>query len=220
MATIFLAIFMYACDLDQCGDDINLGKIDLDNVTRNFVPYSGNEVLTFEDQDGVQHKLTSQEGRQLFDTRLVLNTLCRGSVEKLNFDDQEEYYQTQREEIVFFDQTGNQVFYIDLFTLFEEADQPDDVAIYDQLSVHPSVRGFTFSDLNIVTKVRQNELSSSFEEVVLNGSTFIGDTVLFGREFKSVYRSATQDGQSTYYNQTEGVVAFDFGGDEYWVLVD
>lgn len=220
MAMIFLAIFMYACDLDQCGDDINLGKLDLDNISRDFVPYTGNEVLTFADQNGNRHTLTSQRGRQEFDTRLVLNKLCRGNIEKLDFDDQEEYFQTQREEIVFFDQSGNQAFYIDLFTLFEEADQPDAVAIYDQLSVHPSLRGLTFASLNVITKVRQNELSASYKNVLLNGSTFIGDTVLFEREFQEVYQSGLFDGRSTFYNRTEGVVAFDFGKGAYWVLTD
>jgi len=213
-----LCILMYACDIDQCGDDIDLGRLDLDQTTQGFVPYSGDETLIFEDHNGVKHQLRSREGRQLSDTRLVVNTLCRGNIEKLNFDDQEEFYQTQRMQIAYFDQSGNQIFYIDLLTLFEEAEQPGAIAIYDLLSVYPSVGSFTSGDLNIITKVRQNELSPSFEEVVLQGSDYVGDTVLFGKEYKDVYRSAPLEEEITFYNRTEGVIAFVFGEDEYWVL--
>ena len=215
-----LAILMYSCDDDECGKDINLGELELAETTREFVPYSGEEVLIFEDNRGNKHILKSKEGRQSFDTRLVLSTLCRGNVDILTFDDQEEYYQTQNEQVVFYDQLGNQIFYIDLLTLFEEANQSDSVAIYDLLSVHPSIDEHTFGSLNIITSERQNEVSSSFEEVVLNNSMFIGDTVLFGREFKEVYRSSSLKGRSTFYNRINGVIAFKFNENEYWVLVD
>jgi len=219
-AVASLCILMCACDIDQCGNDIDLGRLDLDETSQGFVPYSGDETLTFEDHNGVKHQLTSREGRQVSNTRLVVNTLCRGNIEKLNFDDQEEYYQTQRMQIAYFDQSGNQVFYIDLLTLFEEADQPGAIAIYDLLSVNPSIGDFTIGDLNIITKARQNELSPSFEEVVLQGSAYVGDTVLFGKEYKDVYRSALLEDEITFYNHTEGVIAFVFSEDEYWVLSD
>ncbi len=215
----YLAILMYSCD-DECGEDINLGKIELAETTQEYVPYTGEEVLIFEDNTGVRHTLNSTEGRKSYDTKLVLNTLCRGNVDKLSFDDQQEYYQSQREEIIFYDQSGNQIFYIDLMILFERIGQSDSVAIYDLLSVHPSVNGSTFGNLNIVTSERQYEMSPSFKEVVLNNSMYIGDTVLFGKEFSEVYRSSSLDGRHTFYNRKKGVLAFVFNENEYWVLAE
>lgn len=107
---LFFAVLTISCESNQCGEDINLGKLELAEKTLGFVPYSGNETLTFEDNNDNKHILTSKRGRQLTNTKLVLNTLCRGDFAILNSDDQEEYYESQNEQIVFYDQLGNQIF--------------------------------------------------------------------------------------------------------------
>lgn len=215
-----LTVFLYSCDDNDCGEDINLGSLKLTETTQQFMPYAGDEVLTFEDNEGVQHILKSKEGRKTFDTRLVVSTLCRGDVALLDFDDQEQYYQSQSEEIVFYDQSGDQVFYINSATSFEEASQLDSIAIYDQLAVYSSIGNSLFGDISIITSERQNTVSSSWSETVLNDTRFIGDTVLFGREFTQVYQSSPFEGRYAYYNPLNGIVAYEFNEGEYWVLVD
>jgi hypothetical protein len=217
---VFFTMFIISCDTDQCAEDVNLGKLELAEESRQFIPYSGNEVLTFEDSMGNIHILTSKLGRQILDTKSILRTLCRGDVELLTFDDQEEYYESQYEEIVFYDQSGNQIFYIRLTISFEEADQTDSVAIYDYLTVNPSVEGKSFISLRIITSERQNSVSATWQDMVLNNTRFIGDTVLFGREFEEVYSSSALDDNLTFYNRFNGVLAFVFNEDDYWVLVE
>jgi hypothetical protein len=219
IAIACITLLMYSCSDDECGEDINLGTLELAESTTSFLPYSGDEILVFEDNAGTRHSLTSKEGLQLSDTRLVVNTLCSGNFDKLNFDDQEEFYQTQNQQVVFYDESDNQIFYIDINTLFE-TNQSASVAIYDLLTVHPSVNGATFGNLNIITSERQHEISPSFKEVVLNDSRFIGDTLLYGKAFGEVYKSATYEGRFILYNRTEGVIAIIFNDDEYWVLAE
>lgn len=218
---IYLAMSMFSCVDDKCGEDINLGKLDLTESSKAFVPYSGEETLTFEDNTGKRHLLTSKEGRQVFDSRLIINTLCRGDVSKLTFDDQEEFFEVQYEQVAFFDQSGNQVFYIDMKPGFEEAEPLESLVIYDQLSVRLSmIEGYLMRDLNIITAERQNQVSASWKETLLNGSAFVGDTVLYGRKCKEVYESSTTEGSSIFYNRFSGVVALKFDDSRYWVLVD
>jgi len=46
---ICLTTFMCSCIDNECGDDISLGKLDLAETSLQFIPYSGDEILTFED---------------------------------------------------------------------------------------------------------------------------------------------------------------------------
>ena len=147
-------------------------------------------------------------GRESFDTKLVINTICRGSVAKLDFDDQQEYYQTKREQVVYQDQFGTQIFYIDLTTQFEIADQLDTIPIYDHISVYAGIDNYTYGNVNIITSERQYEASPSWKEVVLNNTVFIGDTVLYGKEFKEVYQGKELDGRVVFYSRIQGVIAF------------
>jgi hypothetical protein len=217
---ILFAVLTISCESNQCGEDVNLGKLELAEKTRNFVPYSGNETLIFEDNNGNKHILTSKEGRELIDTKLVLSTLCWGDFAILNSDDQEEYYESQNEQIVFYDQFGNQIFYIRLDIGFEEADQSSEVVIYDFLSITPSIGENSFNNLSILTVEKQNKISAQWEEVILKNTEYVGDTLLFGRAFKEVYKSTSLEGNTSFYNRTDGVLALIFNNDEYWVLVD
>ena len=186
-----LAILMYSCDDNECGEDINLGTLELTETTQQFIPYTGEEVLTFEDDQGDKHILRSTDGRQLSDSKLVTNTLCRGCSGKFNLDSQVEFYQAQNERMVLHDQLGNQIFYIDLMIGYEESNQTDPVALYDLLSVYLSVREYTFGNINIITSERQGEITTAWRDIITNNTTFVGDTTLYGREFKKVYKSSS-----------------------------
>ncbi|MGK7396095.1 MAG: hypothetical protein ACNS62_16075 [Candidatus Cyclobacteriaceae bacterium M3_2C_046] len=214
-----IVIFSYSCD-DKCGQDIKLGELELADVTKEFLPYAGDETLVFEDQAGNKHTLRSKEGRKIEDFRLIVNTLCRGNIEKVSLDDQQIYYQIQREQIAFEDLSGNQVYYVELTTGFEQASQIDSLALYDMLSVYPLMEGNALGNINIMTLERLNTVSSSHKQGFLNHSTFIGDTTLFGRDFKEVYESNPWEGRITYYNRTKGVIALITDENKYWVLSD
>ncbi|MEM1323697.1 MAG: hypothetical protein AAGG75_25780 [Bacteroidota bacterium] len=124
-SVLFVILFFYSCG--KCDKDIKIGEFNLSEPSRQFIPYSGTEVLVFEDNNGVQHQLTSLDGREIQNLRMNVRTLC----DEGTFDKQEQYYDIQIEQVTFFDSSGTQIFYVNLVTQFEDADDLDSIAVYD-----------------------------------------------------------------------------------------
>lgn len=214
-AIIFLSILLlYSCG--KCDKDIFLGEFKLTEASRQSIPYSGNEVLVFEDNHGMQHQLTSLKGRELLKSKMIVRTPCDEGF----LDKQHLYYDTQREQVVYFDSSGNQIFYIDLTTQFEDANDIDDIAVYDFLLVDTSLKGNFNGRIEIITEERQNTVSEFHKNEFWNQSVFLGDTTVFGRDFKDVYVGTSGDNRSIFYNKVKGVIAFKINENEFWVLKD
>ena len=209
----FYTLFFVTCQIGECGSDIRLGEYQLSEESRQYIPYTGNEILIFIDEQDVEHKLSSPKGKILTETRSIAGTPCNNGL----FDTQYEYYDSQREQIVFIDLFGNQIFYLDLLTHIENDENTDSSVIYDFLLVDSGFNGNFNGQIRIVTKERDNQLTS-IQRDEMNLSDFIGDTILYNREFRNVYKGKVDENRSIYYNKEKGVVAFEVSIDEYWVL--
>ena len=212
LIVFFLLIFvLQSCS--TCGPDILLGRFDLAEESVRFVPYTGNETLVFTDNEGKEHKLNSPKGKKVTQTTLKVKTTCdEGLINKQHL-----YYRIQREEVAFCDEFNNQLFYTDLTTLFEDNKNLDSIAIYDFLLVDSGINGEFNGQIKIITKERQNYVSS-YHKDIWHCSEFIGDTIIYGREFKNVYKGNVNLNRNIYYNWEKGVIAFEISETTYWVL--
>ena len=208
---ILSIVFLYSC---KCEPSLKLGEFNLTVASMQFVPYTGNEILVFEDNDGFEHKLKSKVGRELKDLVMRVRTICDDGT----FDKQFQYYEIQRYQIAYFDSLDKQIFYTDLTTHFEDADDLDSIAIYDFLRVSSVIDGSPNGEIEILTDERQNHLSVFYRNEMLRESDFLGDTIIYGKEFKDVFKSTTSQGKSIFYSKEKGVVAFKMTEEKYWVL--
>ncbi len=208
--------------IGECGADIKLGDIPLNEDSRQFIPYTGNEELTFTNNQGVEHILKSIEGRRLIDSRSITRTICNNDM----FDTQKEYYKSQMEEIVFTDSNGNQIFWIRLLTRIINDENTNENTIFDLLSVNIGIYNSDSGieafggELKIVTREIQNQLNTNQMDELRIESRYIGDTILYNRSFQNVYKAkAYENSKSIYYNKSKGLIALGTTN-EFWVLVN
>jgi hypothetical protein len=213
---IFLSVCVFTtCRVSECGSDIRLGGYQLADESKQYIPYIGNEILVFIDEKGVEHTLHSTKGLELTETRSIARATCNNGF----LDTQYEYYDSQREDIVFIDSFGNQIFFVDLLTHIENDKNTDLCVIYDFLLVDSGINGDFNGQIRIVTKERNNQLNS-IQRDKLNLSEFIGDTILYDREFRNVYKGKVSENRNIYYNKEKGVIAFEISIDKHWVLIN
>ena len=199
-----LVFLLTAC---ECGPSISLGSFFLAEESKAFVPYTGNETLIFEDQDGGIHRLTAPNGKEIFSSNLTIRELCLNGI----FDVQTEYFESDREQVAFYDSLNNFIFYTDLIVRAQPIDTMGTVAIYDYLAVDGNLNSASLRTLEIVTLERENTSTQT-------SSQMIGDTVLYGQNFEQVYQSNPGGEASFFYNVAEGVVALKVDEENYWVL--
>ena len=204
---IFLLPFTLLLTACECGPSISLGSFFLAEESKAFVPYTGNETLVFEDQDGGIHRLTAPKGREVFSSNLTVRELCQNGL----FDVQTEYFESDREQVAFYDSLNNFIFYTELIVRSETIDTMGTIAIYDYLAVDGNLNGTSFRAVEIVTQERENTSTQI-------SSQMIGDTVLYGQNFEQVYQSNPGGEASCFYNVAEGVVALKVDEENFWVL--
>jgi hypothetical protein len=222
--TIFiLTLIVNSCDkLGECGADIKLGEVKLNDDSKNFIPYTGNEELIFIDHLDIKHRLKSLNGRKLVDSRSITKSLCLNGL----FDSQYEYYKSQSEEIVFTDSYGNQIFWINLSTDVLNDENTNENNIYDLISVNLGVYNSNSNteqlggELRIITREIQGQLNQNQmqDSQVRANTIFIGDTILYNRNFENIYKAKTyESSKNMYYNKSKGLIAFG-SINEFWVL--
>ena len=206
----------------ECGADIKLGEVQLNEDSKNFIPYSGNEELIFIDHLGIKHKLKSLNGRKLVNSRSITRSLCLNEL----FDSQYEYYKSQSEEIAFTDSYGNQIFHINLSTDILNDENTNENTIYDLISVNLGVYNSNSNieqlggELRIITREIQGQLDQNQMQntQIRANSIFIGDTILYNRNFENIYKAKTyENSKNLYYNKSKGLIAFG-SIDKFWVL--
>ena len=197
-----------------CDPDIRIGTYLLTPTSHDFFAYTGSETLTFVDQDGLRHTLSADKGLQLRETRTPVRDLCESGF----LDKQVMYYESEMQELAFFDEQGSQVFYLQLNTSYEDNPMVDSIAIYDILRIETSLFGQTNGRLALLTSNRQNEVSASHLNDFISPSPYLGDTTLYGRPFTDVYCGLDWNGRTLFYTTSLGVVAFTIDEDQYWVL--
>ncbi|MEO1414176.1 MAG: hypothetical protein AAFW00_02815 [Bacteroidota bacterium] len=204
---LFFFPFIFLLTACECGPSISLGSFFLAEESKAFVPYTGNETLIFEDQNGAIHRLTAPKGREVFSSNLTIRELCQNGL----FDVQTEYFESDREQVAFYDSLNNFIFYTDLIVRAQLIDTMGTVAIYDYLAVDGNLNSASLRTLEIVTLERENTSTQV-------SSQMIGDTVLYGQSFEQVYQSNPTGAATFYYNITKGVVALKVDESNYWVL--
>lgn len=211
----FLFLLLLSCfSCGTCDPDIRIGTYLLTPTSQEFFAYNGSETLTFVDQDGLRHTLTADQGLQFREIRTTVRDLCEGGF----LDKQVMYYDSELQELAFFDEDGSQVFYLQLNTSYEDNGTVDSIAIYDILRIETSLFGQTNGRLALLTSTRKNEVSASHLNDFIRPSTYLGDTSLYDRAFTDVYCGLDWNGRTLFYTPGLGVVAFKIDEDQYWVL--
>lgn len=216
---IAIAIFLgESCG--KCGKSIKLGDLPLAASSREFIPYNGNEELIFMDNLGVEHKLHSVKGKELTNTRSNGKALCLNGA----LDYQYEYYDSQMEEIAYEDLNNKTIFWIQLSTIVLNDEVTDENTIFDYLNVNVGIYNSNYGispftgSLNIITREIQNQLTPEQKELFEINNRYIGDTILYNRNFQNVYTSKVEDSsKNIYYNKSKGLIALGTT-DEFWVL--
>jgi len=212
---IFLFLLLATCfSCGTCDPDIRIGTYPLTPTLQDFFAYTGDETLIFIDQDGLQHTLTADQGLQFRELRTPVRDLCDGGF----LDKQVMYYESELQEVAFFNEEGSQVFYLQLNTSYEDNSTVDSIAIYDILRIKSSLFGQTNGRLTLLTSTRKNEVSASHLNDLINPSTYLGDTSLYNRAFTDVYCGLDGNGRTLFYTPDLGVIAFTIDEDQYWVL--
>lgn len=205
-----------SCNDDRCEDDIELGSFQLADETRDFIPYDGTDVLVFRDQNGNEIGLSSRDGVRQFEYQITTRVLCTGEFEQVNADDQEEYYRAISFEVLYQSQDGRTSIYVDAVTLGEDDSAAEEV-FYDLARAEVVVDATYSAGLELVTANREGRPSRDYLESVHNLGRFVGDTILFGRQYRGVYGSAFREGTRLFYNASIGVIAIDLPGSQYLV---
>ncbi len=217
LKTVFLllTVLLLLNSCTECEDNVLAGEFKLSETSLDFVPYTGSEILTFVDDEGNEHALNSEKGKVLESTRMIVRELCDAGF----LDKSEMFFNIEREQIAYLDETGRQIFYTDLLTAFEDDENLDSIAIYDQLYLTANVDSSYIGEIRIITDVRQNEVSDIHKENFrFNETRLIGDTTLYEQTFTEVFVNITNEGKGIYYNKEKGIVAFKLSEEKFWVL--
>lgn len=208
-----LSFLLYSCS--ECDDNIVAGEFNLTDTSRGFIPYSGMETLTFVDNNGIEHKLNSENGKNLEATTMTVRELCdAGFLDKSTM-----FFNTEREQVAFFDSLGRQIFYADLLTAFEDHEDLDSIAIYDQLYLTGTIDSNSIGEIRIITEERQNQISDEHRNnSQISQTRLIGDTILYDQFFSDVFVNINGAGRGIYYNKEKGIVAFKLSEEGFWVL--
>ena len=215
--TLSMLVVLLLDTCNKCGPDVYLGVFPLADNSRQFIPYADDDVLVFVNQDGQTHTLKSSDGHEVtMGNILTVSTSC--------FDDdddvagQSEYYDTQRERITFEDEDGEPAFTCTLIVDHIGSIAGSATEIFDRLVVNPELFNNTYGAVMVITEEREGELPEDYLDYIRTRTTFVGDTLLYGRDFTEVYKSEHESGRAFYYNQYKGALAFTIDEDTFWVL--
>jgi len=214
LSTLLLFVLTTSCG--DCGLSIEIGEFNILDETREFFVYQDEDILTFVDQDGGEHVLSVRSDKSIEETRMIVRTLC----DEGTFDKQHEYYRISREQISFQDETGRQIFFLDLKTAFEDNSNLDLIGVYDHLFISgtfPFANNFPVN-FNIITGIHQNTVSAEHRNDFLQEAIFIGDTILLGSSYTQVYAGYGVPESTVYYSKNDGIVLVYSDENNYWKL--
>lgn len=212
---LFLAFLgVSLCFFQSCGcpESEKIGSIDLTTEARAWVPYQGNEVLQFQNQDGESLVLRSAKGREVSRDPLCIRTTCTEA--KYDGKSSCEFYSAQSERFVFSSEDQNTV--LDLL-LYSSLYQPETTRFVDVLRITLS-KGTPIGSAEKLVQIRFTETFDPSTLSLLPKLQSMGTVVLNGIPFPDVQGEESQPVQF-YYNHTRGLVGFRVDGDT-WHLLD
>lgn len=219
MSRLYLIVFTVILLNSCCGEDIKVGELYIDETSKSFFPYDGEEELIFENENGDTILLVSNEGIQNDFEKYATKELCG----KWPYQ-QEEYYDKERISLEFSDTTQNIVFAIsmDIIVAINSDTLPLEIDVtknYDRLVLNGRVDSTFFGNMNLITHVNGDISESHKKELnhIWEGGYFIGDTILYGVAFDSVYTGPSLESQEIFYTKEQGLVAIKISPDSYFV---
>ncbi len=200
-------------DIGSCDPDVELGTLELSTPLQEYIPYEGDERLTFKNSSS-EERFVNAEPIFTFNSPFNVEVLCTvqtlfGSVNQTSF-----YQLTQHVagfasgEISFTMTFGPQAFY--------KQRSATDTVFYDLFHLSSFMaKGDTIVEANIVTSYRNNQqfIQNNAEED-LNSFEFVSDTTLLGIDFANLYHTKS-DLYDVFFSTYDGIVAFVENGDVY-----
>ena len=176
---------------NECPDsNKDLGYISIQPDSFDFFPYSGKEVLIFEDSVGNTKVFQPDENNQSLDGRITVELTCTNNL----FNNTSVFYSYQGQETSF--QSGNDFFYLNLSigSFAEGGTVTYDTILYDYFIISGYINNNAqIKDLGIIVNERGNaqRIPTEHREIV-EQFEFITDTVILNRNFENVYKNANK----------------------------
>ncbi len=209
--TVILLTF-YSCQIG-CGDDILIATLKISPVSQSFIPYSGDEILTFKDHDGKKFRLTSERGITTNTFLLIENQICEGLD---GLDWQNEYYDHEYQQIVFTDDLGNKIS-LGLSIDYVYRTRLDALIIYERLLIDADInRLSSTAQLLLCTNELQGNIPDNYKNFYATQTRFIGDTILHDNAYQDIYEGSFTDSR-IYFSKNKGVILIS-RDDKFWIL--
>lgn len=221
--TIAITIIMSSCsDIDivpdltltDCPPSIDLGSFELTDESLEFFTYSDRDTVRFIDQDNIDHILVPTYFNELYDSQVIVETLC----EKDLVARQIEFYHTQRSTIRLEDKSNGGYIWMDLSTILTNSDGQDASMIYDNFSLQCATQNSAGISTRIISSIQKELEHGTDPNEVKDLATYIGKTTINNKIYKDVYRGDFQGVGSIFYNKEYGIIQIYVSENDYLVL--
>ncbi|MEL7222138.1 MAG: hypothetical protein AAGJ93_12520, partial [Bacteroidota bacterium] len=175
--SLLLGGILLAWSSCSCPPNEKVGDLTLTETAIAFLPYDGNEVLTFVDETGTELKLQTLNGRETQENQLCTRTTCTEA--SYGSPSSCEYYAAESRRYTF--NNEDQTILIDLL-LYTEVYERNDATFYDALQAafsagtpnivgHHLIEG-RFDDAINLSNINLTDFLTPVENIELNGTPF------------------------------------------------
>ena len=207
LLALSLAVLTFSNCKTDCPPDEKTGSIQLDDATRAFNPYIGDERLFFKNEAATEEiALHSPDGLTTNTEHLCYEVIC--TEVKFGSPTSCKYYEAESQRINFVDDDHQLLF--DL-VFFSEVLRQNEPLFFDEVKLSLSTED-TNDAAATVSKIRFSEPYDSTELNIQEWLTFVPEVF----EFSNVY---VHEGEflSFFFTKEQGLVGFTFQN-EYWWL--
>jgi hypothetical protein len=201
----------------KCPPDTALGDLFLDATIVDQIPYRGDEVLFFANQEGDTMRFSSFEGIQEDSVHLNVAQQCAHDL----FDVQHLFYHSNQYEIRFQDRQ-NPAHYLTLRWNMVPIDTAGDASVPAHLVGYMTLDSWLMDyGMKLIIDTRGVPLPP--EAAYYQNADFISDTTLGNHTFQNVYyvRGGKKDHLAIiFFKPRRGVIAFQEENGQLWILDD
>ena len=186
----------------SCGENIRLKHFKLQEKSLDFISYSANEKLVFENQNGKEIIYNFESEDEHSDLPYHINTLC----DEGWLDQQTEYFGYESKSIKFSSTESDDFIRLVLGLGVSSDEDIDKKIVYNVLAVHGKVESMeTISTANIITSFHQNEPAEESEFTHYDQAKIIGDTLVNNHLYREVYKFKNHEDVSIFYTKQDGL---------------
>lgn len=194
LSPLLLIVALLAWSGCNCPPDEKVGDLTLTDGSLSFLPYDGNEVLTFIDEAGNTLELSTPNGIETQENQLCTRTTCTEA--RYGSPSSCEYYAAESRRYTF--NSSDQNIVIDLL-LYTEVYQRSEATFYDALQAafssgtasivgHHLIEGRFSEEINL-SNINLTDFFTALDQLELNGVSFTnilqyqeGDLALYIQE--------------------------------------